>query len=96
MVTMVARRPCMVCGCAIKTLRFSNVAVNKRSLRETGRVMEFDQHRCPECGHPTSASPVDLPTVYRLDPGDQRKVAEYRAKRFKMPAGSRVERGEIV
>jgi hypothetical protein len=99
MVSLIATTPCYLCGYKFKVVRVSEVRVNKRSLRETGVSLVMTGPRgpgrgfpplpsgCPECGEHDSAGLMPV-SRYRLHPEDERKVAEYRGRKWPEVAGA--------
>lgn len=81
-VTLGATSPCFACGYLFRMYRFSEVRVNKGSLRETAVSLVFaGLHRCPECGAPNVGElrPV---SPWRLEPADAARVAAVRERRW--------------
>ncbi len=82
MVTLEARTPCQFCGYLFRVLRFSQVRVNKASLKEQGvSLVAAGERFCPECGEPNASQMIPV-SRYRLHPEDAVKVGEYRARRW--------------
>src|SRR5215469_15052082 len=82
MVALEASTPCLLCGYRHRVIRFSDVRVNKYSLRERGvSLVSAGAHFCPECGERNAGELVPV-SAYRLAPEDAVKVAEYRARRW--------------
>jgi hypothetical protein len=77
-----ARTSCYLCGYRHRVIRFSDVRVNKSSLREQGvSLISVGAHFCPECGEQNAGELVPV-SAYRLAPEDAAKVADYRAHRW--------------
>jgi hypothetical protein len=85
-VTLEARTPCLLCGYQQKVLRFSDVRVNKRSLRERGVSLIAVERFCPECREYISDGLMPV-SAYRLHPDDAAKVAAYQGKRWPLTTG---------
>lgn len=91
MVTLEARSPCWLCGHFCRVLRFSDVRVNKGSLRERGvSLVAAGERFCPECGERNAGQMIPV-SRYRLWPEDAVKVAGYRARRWPAKAAARGE-----
>lgn len=82
MVMLEARSPCWLCGHFYRVLRFSEVRVNKASLRERGAsLVAAGEHFCPECGERNAGELIPV-SRYRLRPEDAAKVEAYRLRRW--------------
>jgi hypothetical protein len=81
-VALEARSPCFLCGYQYRVIRFSQVRVNKNSLRETGApLISAGQRRCPECGERNVGDLIPV-SAYRLVPKDAAKVAACRERKW--------------
>ena len=81
-VTLEARTPCLLCNYQHLVIRFSDVRVNKNSLRETGTPLTSVGYRaCPECGTPNGGDLVPV-SPYRLGAEDSAKVRAARERRW--------------
>lgn len=76
-VTLLLRFPCHMCGCGLRGARFSNVRINKGSLKTTGVDLLYADRACPECGARQPAGPyrvfLDPESAVRVDAYRQRK-----------------------
>jgi hypothetical protein len=81
-VALLASTPCHLCGFRHQVIRFSDVRVNKYSLRERGvSLVSVGARFCPECGERNTGELVPV-SAYRLAPEDAVKVAEYRLRKW--------------
>ena len=81
-VALLASTPCLLCNYRHRVIRFSDVRVNKASLREKSvSLVSLGAHFCPECGEQNAGELVPV-SAYRLAPEDAAKVAAYRARRW--------------
>ena len=71
--------PCGLCGYRRPVLRFPDVTVLAKTLRENGVTLCVGPLRCLECGFHADSS-ITHPT-YTLDAEDQAKVDRARARR---------------
>jgi hypothetical protein len=81
-VTLQARTPCWSCGYLHKVFRFSQIRVNKLSLKEQGvSLICAGEVCCPECGELSTSSSIPV-SAWRLLPQDEAKVAAYRERKW--------------
>jgi len=79
---LTATTPCLLCGFRHRVHRFSDIRVNKRSLRETGvSLISLGAVFCPECGTRNEGSSVPV-SRYRLHPDDAAKVDACRERKW--------------
>ena len=90
MVTLIARSPCLLCGCYLSSYAFPSVRVNRRSLKQLpGTNLICHPGACPECqtgahGSPPAPYAGEMFTAspWRLDAKSLAEVEAYRAKRW--------------
>lgn len=77
-VTFILHATCPVCGYRNHGLLFTQVRVNKRSLRTTGPGIGTGLWHCQECLHPMDEQLYER--RMHLEPGDVARVAAYRRR----------------
>ena len=73
------RAVCPIDGYGLRGGAHMSVAINKRSLRQTGPGLVWTDRHCPECGHTTTGQRF---AVANLDPQDRAAVEAYRRDRW--------------
>ena len=90
MVTLIARSPCLLCGCYLSSYAFPSVRVNRRSLKQLPGVnLIAHPGACPECGEGAHGSPpapyageMFTASPWRLDAKSLAEVEAYRARKW--------------